>query len=230
LVRAVCDTGTPTVLVLVHGRPYAIEWMAEHVPAIVEAWYPGEEGGNALADILFGKVNPSGKLPLSVPRSVGHVPVFYNHKPSARGYYRKPGSPEAPGRDYVFSESTPRFEFGHGLSYTTFRYTNLRLSPRKIRPGGRVSVSVDVANSGKLAGKEVVQLYVNDVVSSVTTPVKALKRFEKVSLKPGERKTVSFVLTPADLELLDENMNRVVEPGAFEVIVGNLKKRFEVAG
>jgi len=228
LVRAIVETGIPTVVVLMHGRPYSIEWIAEHVPAIVEAWYPGEEGGHALANVLFGKVNPSGKLPVTVPRSAGHLPVFYNHKPSARGYYHKPGTPDNPGRDYVFSSPTPLFPFGHGLSYTRFRYSALRVSPRRILPGGQVTVSVNVANVGRRAGKEVVQLYINDVVSSVTTPVKVLRRFEKIHLKPGERQTVTFVLGPEDLMLLDENMNWVVEPGEFEVMVGNLKKTFEV--
>ena len=228
LVRAVHATGTPTIVVLVHGRPYAVSWMAEHIPAIVEAWYPGEQGGAALADVLFGKVNPSGKLPVSVPRSVGHVPAFYNYKPSARGYYHKGGSPESPGRDYVFSPTTPLYEFGHGLSYTRFSYSNLRVSPKRILPGGRVNVSVEVRNAGNRAGKEVVQLYVNDMVSSVTTPVKALRRFKKIELKPGERESVSFELGVADLALLDRNMNRVVEPGTFEVIVGGAKKTFDV--
>jgi len=228
LVRAVFETGTPTVVVLVHGRPYSIPWMAEHVPAILEAWYPGEQGGHALADVLFGRVNPSGKLPVSVPRSVGNSPVFYNHKPSARGYYHRPGTPEEPGRDYVFQTPGALYPFGHGLSYTTFRYSNLLIRPRKILPGGRVSVSVDVRNAGKLAGKEVVQLYVNDVVSSVTTPVKALRGFEKLALKPGQKRTVTFELGPEDLALLDENMNWVVEPGTFEVTVGGLAKTFEV--
>jgi len=228
LVRAVHATGTPTVVVMVHGRPYAIEWIAEHVPAIVEAWYPGEEGGNALADVLFGKVNPSGRLPVSAPRSVGHVPAFYNHKPSARGYYRVAGAPDRPGRDYVFSRPSPLFEFGHGLSYTRFRASNLRLSPRRIPPGGQVNVAVDVQNVGDRAGKEVVQLYVRDVVSSVTTPVKALRGFEKIELKPGETRTIRFTLTPDDLALWDRNMNFVVEPGTFEVIVNGLKRTFEV--
>ncbi len=228
LVRAVHGTGTPTVVVLVHGRPYGIPWVAEHAPAILDAWYAGEEAGNALADVLFGKVNPSGKLPVSVPRSVGHVPAFYNHKPSARGFYHAPGTPESPGHDYVFSSTTPLYEFGHGLSYTTFKYTKLRVSPRRILPGGRVSVSVDVRNAGERAGKEVVQLYVNDVFSSVTTPVKALRRFEKIRLAPGQRKTVTFELTPEDIALLDEDMNWVVEPGTFEVVVGDKVKTFEV--
>ena len=229
LVRAIHATGTPTVVVLVHGRPYSIVWMQQNIPAIVEAWYPGQEGGNALADILLGKVNPSGKLPITVPRSVGHVPAFYNHKPSARGYYHKPGTPQEPGRDYVFSHPSPLFEFGHGLSYTTFKYSKLRLTPGRILPGGHLQVAVDVRNAGDRAGKEVVQLYVNDLVSSVTTPVKVLRRFQKIDLQPGERHTVTFTLGPDDLMLLDENGNWVVEPGEFEVMVGGLKKSFRVA-
>ena len=228
LARAVIGTGTPAVVVLVHGRPYGIEWIAEHARAVVEAWYPGEQGGHALADVLFGRVNPSGRLPVSVPRTVGHVPAFYNHKPSARGYYHKPGSPEDPGRDYVFSSPEPLWPFGHGLSYTRFSYSNLRVTPARIRPSGRVQVSVDVRNAGKRAGKEVVQLYLNDVVSSVTTPVKALRRFDKVALRPGEKRTVTFTLSPDDLKVLDHTMRWVVESGQFEVIVGGRKKTFTV--
>ena len=228
LVEAVVATGTPTVVVLVNGRPYSIGWIAENVPAVLEAWYPGEEGGNALADIIFGKVNPSGKLPISFPRTVGHVPVFYNHKPSARGHYHQPGAPDRPGRDYVFMETTPLYEFGHGLSYTKFKYSNLRVSPPRIAPAGNVTVSVNLHNAGQRAGKEVVQLYVNDMVSSVTTPVKALRAFRKISLGSGETKTVEFTLGPDDLSLLDEHMERVVEPGWFELLVGGLTKRFEV--
>ncbi len=228
LVEAVAATGTPTVVVLVHGRPNSITWIAEHIPAILDAWYPGEEGGNAVADILFGKVNPSGKLPISVPRTVGQTPAFYNYKPSARGYYKKPGSRENPGRDYVFMTPAPLFEFGFGLSYTTFKYSNLRVTPSKISPAGTVTVSVKVANTGKRDGKEVVQLYINDVVSSVTTPVKVLRGFKKISLKPGRKMTVEFTLGPDDLALINEKMETVVEPGDFEVKVGSLKKTFRV--
>ena len=228
LVEAVVATGTPTVVVLINGRPMSICWIAQHVPAILEAWYPGEQGGHALADVLFGKVNPSGKLPISFPRSVGHVQSYYNHKPSARGCYHKHGSPGKPGRDYVFAEPSPLFDFGHGLSYTKFKYTNLRVSPSRISPTGRVEVKVDVANTGRLRGKEIVQLYVNDMFSSTTTPVKALRGFKKISLKPKEKRTVRFALSSRDLSLIDENMQRVVEAGAFEVIVGGLKKRFQV--
>ena len=228
LVQAVHETRTPTVVVLQHGRPNSITWIAEHVPAIVEAWYPGEEGGHALADILFGKVNPSGKLPVSVPRSAGHLPAFYNHKPSARGYYHSPGTPESPGKDYVFSSPAPLFAFGHGLSYTTFKYARLRVSPKKLSPAGSVTVTVAVTNTGKRAGKETVQLYLNDVYSSVTTPVRALKRFEKIALAPRARRTVQFVLTADDLALLDKEMNWRVEPGKFEVFAGPLKNSFTV--
>jgi len=228
LVEAVAQTETPTIVVLVNGRAYSIPWIAEHIPAILEAWYPGEEGGNALADVIFGKINPSGRLPVSIPRAVGQLPVCYNHKPSARGYYHRPGSPGNPGRDYVFMDTKPLFEFGHGLSYTKFRYSNLRVVPSRIARAGTVNVSVDVRNVGRREGKEVVQLYVNDLVSSVTTPVKALRGFRKITLKPGQLETVRFTLTPADLALLNEHMEWTVEPGAFEVIVAGLKKRFEV--
>ena len=228
LVEAVVATGTPTVVVLINGRPLSISWIAGNVPAVLEAWYPGEEGGHAITDIIFGKVNPSGKLPISFPRSVGHLPGYYNHKPAARGYYRRPGRPAKPGRDYVFTKPSPLFNFGHGLSYTKFKYSNLRLKPNKIAPAGRVEVKVDVANTGRIAGKEIVQLYINDVVSTVTTPVKALRGFRKINLRPKQKQTVRFVLTREDLSLISENMQRLVEPGTFEVIIAGLKKRFKV--
>jgi beta-glucosidase len=228
LARAVLETGTPTVLVLVSGRPYALPELYERCPAVIEAWYPGSEGGTALGEALFGKTNPSGKLPISIPRSVGHVPCCYDHKPSGRGFYNVSGRPGAPGRDYVFAEPTAQFEFGHGLSYTKFAYAKLRVTPRRIRPDGRVTVRVDVRNAGPRAGKEVVQLYLNDVVSSVTTPLKLLKGFAKIHLKPGERKTVAFTLGPDDLALWNQEMEYVVEPGRFEVTIDRLKRSFEV--
>ncbi|MCK5157182.1 MAG: glycoside hydrolase family 3 C-terminal domain-containing protein, partial [Spirochaetales bacterium] len=228
LVEAVAATGTPVVVVLINGRPLSIPWIAEQVPAILEAWYPGEQGGHAIADILFGKVNPSAKLTMSIPRSVGQVPNYYCQKPSARGYYKKPGSPGKPGRDYVYSETSPLYEFGYGLSYTSFSYDNLCVSPSITIPEGKVKVSIDVGNTGDRPGKEVVQLYINDVVSSVTTPEKLLKRFEKVGLNPGEVKTITFELGFDDLSLLNEDMEPVVEPGVFEVMIGGLKKSFEV--
>ena len=220
LVRAVHATGTPVIAVLLNGRPLCVNWMAEHVPAIVEAWYPGQEGGRAVADVLFGDYNPTGRLPITVPRSVGQVPLFYSHKGSAR-------------RDYVGLDASPLFPFGHGLSYTRFAYSNLTVAPERIARSGAVTVSVDVENAGPRAGDEVVQLYVADVVSSVTTPVKALKGFERVHLLPGQRRTVRFALGPRELALLDAQMKWVVEPGAFEVMVGGssqtvLATRFEV--
>ncbi len=229
LVKAVCGTGKPVVAVLYNGRPLDISCLAENVPAILETWYPGEDGGNAVADILFGDCNPSGKLPVSLPRSTGHIPVYYNYKPSGRGCcYHNPGSPGKPGRDYVFASPAPLFEFGHGLSYTTFNYGNLRVNPAKISPSGQVKVSVEVTNTGNRSGAEVVQIYLRDVVSSVTTPVKALKRFQKVNLEPGETKKVRFTLLPSDLELLNRQMKMKVEPGVFEVMVSGLKRKFEV--
>ncbi|NJD03797.1 MAG: aminotransferase class V-fold PLP-dependent enzyme [Ruminiclostridium sp.] len=228
LVEAVISTGTPTIVVLMDGRPSSIPWIAENASAVIEAWYAGEEGGNALADIIFGNVNPSGRLTVSFPKTVGQTPVYYNYKPSARGFYKKPGSPESPGRDYVFMDTKPLFEFGFGLNYTEFEYSDLKIWPEKIGCDGKTAVSVKVRNIGKREGKEVVQLYVNDVVSSVTTPVKALKGFMKINLKPGEEKEVAFELGFEELSLLNEQMVPVIEPGEFEVIVGNLSARFEV--
>lgn len=229
LVDAVIATGTPTVAVLIGGRPLAVRALAERVPAVLEAWYPGQEGGRAVADVLFGAVNPCGRLPVSFPKTAGQIPVFYNHKPSARGYYGRPGTPEKPGRDYVFNDAKPLWPFGHGLSYTGFAYSDLRLSADRIGPAESVRVSVRVRNTGRRSGKEVVQLYVRDVVSSVTTPVKALKGFAKVALEPGEEKTVPFTLGPAELCLVDAAMKETVEPGEFEVQIAGLSGTFTVA-
>lgn len=218
LLQAVCATGKPVVLVMVHGRPWSIDWEKDHVPAILEAWYPGEQGGNAIAGILLGEVNPSGRLNCSVPRSVGHLPVTYDYKPSARGINREPGTPEKPGRDYVFSSPAPLFAFGHGLSYTTFEYSDLKIDNNA--SAKTVKVSVNVRNTGSRDGKEVVQLYVNDRVSSVTTSQKMLKGFDKIELKAGEQKTVSFDLPYGELALWNASMQRVVEPGEFAVMIG----------
>ena len=208
LVRAVVETGVPTVALLINGRPLSVNYVAEHVNAIFEGWYLGQEGGTAFADVLFGDVNPGGKLPITFPRSVGQIPAYYNHKPSAR-------------RSYLFADKEPLFPFGHGLSYTTFRYDNLRVVPAKIKPDGQATVSVEVTNTGARAGDEVVQLYVHDVVSEmVTRPVMELKGFRRITLQPGETRTVEFTLTADDLSFLNEAMQRVVEPGIFEVMVG----------
>ncbi|HWS55795.1 MAG TPA: glycoside hydrolase family 3 N-terminal domain-containing protein [Pyrinomonadaceae bacterium] len=207
LVRAVLETGRPTVVMLINAGPLSINYVAERVPAILEGFYLGQETGTGVADVLFGDYNPSGKLPISFPRSVGQLPIYYNHKPTAR-------------RGYLFTSKEPLFAFGHGLSYTTFAYTAPRVSPAKIGPGGRAEVSVTVTNTGSRAGEEVVQLYVRDLVSSVTRPVKELKDFRRVSLAPGESKTVTFNLTPDKLSFLGPGMERVVEPGWFDLMVG----------
>ncbi|MBX5477515.1 MAG: glycoside hydrolase family 3 C-terminal domain-containing protein [Pyrinomonas methylaliphatogenes] len=207
LVKAVVETGKPVIVFLINGRPLTINYIAEHVPAIFEGWYLGQETGTAVADVLFGDYNPAGRLPVTIPRSVGQLPVYYYHKPSAK-------------RGYLFTSKEPLFPFGHGLSYTTFKYGNLRLSKDRIRPDEPVTVSVEVTNTGARAGDEVVQLYIRDQVSSVTRPVKELKDFVRINLKPGETRTVQFTLTPEKLSFLDEEMRRVVEPGKFDIMVG----------
>ena len=168
----------------------------------------GQENGHAVAEVLFGDVSPSGKLPITIPRSAGHLPVFYNFKPSAR-------------RGYLFDDVTPLFPFGYGLSYTTFAIKNVRLEKEKIRANGSTRVLAEVTNTGKREGAEVVQMYIRDVVSSATRPVKELKGFQKVALRPGEKKTVAFEITPELLAFYDVNMNYVVEPGDFTIMVGN---------
>jgi len=220
LIREICKTGKPVVLVMVHGRAYSIKWEKEHIPAILEAWYPGEEGGNAVARILFGEVVPSGKLTVSVPQSVGHVPVFYNHKPSGRGHYHQPGTPEKPGRDYVFASTDPLFPFGFGLSYASFEYSDLRFRKKDLTDRDTIELSLKVRNTGAVSGKEVVQVYINDLISSVTTPVKVLKDFKKVSIKNGETSTLNFSIPCRELGLWNKDMNYIVEPGEFEIMIG----------
>jgi beta-glucosidase len=207
LIRAVVETGKPVVVLLINGRPLSINYVKEHVPAILEGWYLGEQGGTAAANVLFGDVNPGGKLPISFPRSVGQLPDFYDHKPSRN-------------RSYLFAGREPIFPFGYGLSYTQFRFENVRVEPKSIRPGGSAKVSVDVTNTGNRAGDEVAQLYIHQRVASITRPVKQLRGFKRVSLEPGQKVTVDFTLTPEDLSLIDVNMDRVVEPGMFDLMVG----------
>jgi beta-glucosidase len=207
LVRELLDVGRPTVVVLINGRPPAIAELAERAPAILECWYPGQEGGTAVAEVLFGDVNPGGKLPVSFPRSVGQLPVFYNRKPTAM-------------RGYLFAPTSPLFPFGHGLSYTTFSYSAPTVSPARIAPDGRATVSIAVTNTGKRSGDEVVQLYIRAEVSRATRPVMELKGFQRVSLAPGERRAVTFELGPAQLSYHGPDLKRVVEPGRFQVMVG----------
>lgn len=208
LVKAVLATGKPVVALLYNGRPLSINYLARNVPVIFECWYLGQENGHAVADVLFGDVNPGGKLPITIPRSAGHLPVFYNYKPSAR-------------RGYLFDDVSPLYTFGYGLSYTTFAIRNVRLEKEKIRANASTRVIADVTNTGKREGTETVQMYIRDVVSSVTRPVKELKGFEKVWLRPGETKTVTFEITPDLLAFYDVNMKYIVEPGEFFVMVGN---------
>ena len=222
LLEAVCATGTPVVLVMESGRPYAICWAKEHVPAILQAWYPGEQGGYGVADVLFGDTDASGRLPISFPRSVGHIPCFYNHKVSARGYYKKPGTPQQPGRDYVFETPDALFPFGHGLSYTTFAYSQLAV-PQTAKIGEEVQVSVTVENTGDRRGCEVVQLYITDCFCRITPFVRQLRGFQKLWLEPGEKKTVTFTLGFEDFAFINEKMEREVEPGEFVISIGTEK-------
>ncbi len=208
LLQALVATGKPVVVLLFNGRPISINFAAQNAPAILECWYLGQEAGHAVAEVLFGDHNPGGRLPISIPRSVGHLPVFYNHKPSAR-------------RGYLFDDVSPLFAFGFGLSYTQFNFKNLRLAKKKINRDGATKVLVDVKNIGKRAGTEVVQLYIRDCVSSVTRPVKELKGFTKIFLQPGETKTVMLEITRESLAFWDVKMKYVVEPGEFEIMVGN---------
>ena len=208
LVKAMVALGKPVVVFLFNGRPLSINYVNQNVPAIFECWYLGQETGRAVADVLFGDSNPSGKLPISFPRSAGHLPVFYNYKPSAR-------------RGYLFDDVSPLFAFGYGLSYTTFSIKNVRLRKKAIRRNESTQVLADVTNTGKREGMEVVQMYIRDLVSSVTRPIKELKGFKKISLRPGETKTVALDITPELLAFYDVNMNYVVEPGDFAILVGN---------
>lgn len=217
LVEAVAATGKPTIVVLVNGRPLSVRWAAEHVPAIVEAWEPGERGGLAVADVLFGDYNPSGRLAITVPRSSGQLPAYYDYKPS-KAYWIEHGWTR--NRAYVDMPATPLYPFGYGLSYTQFKYSHLRIDPPQIYPAGKTRVTVDVENVGKRAGVETVQLYIHERFAPVSTPVRQLRGFARVALDPGERKPVSFTLAPDDLKLLDRDMHWVVVPGTFDIMIG----------
>jgi beta-glucosidase len=207
LVKAIQATGTPVILVIVNGKPFTLAWEATHVPAILVTWYPGEEGGNATADLLFGDRNPSGRLPITWPRSTGQLPLNYDYLPSGRRY------------DYYDMPFTPQWSFGYGLSFTNFKYSNLRIVPKDGDPGF-VTVTAEVQNAGSRDGDEVSQLYVTEMTSSVVTPVVELKGVQRVSIKAGETKEVTFQLSPYQLSILDSNMVRRVESGKFRIHVG----------
>ncbi len=208
LVEAMVATGKPVIAFLFNGRPLAIKQLNDQVPVVFECWYLGQETGGAVAEVLFGDFNPGGKLPISIPRSAGHVPVFYNHKPSAR-------------RGYLFDDVSPLYAFGQGLSYTKFTFGPPRLEKKKIKRNGSTRVVVSVTNAGKVKGEEVLQMYIRDRISSVTRPVKELKGFQKISLAPGETKKVLLPITPELLSFYNLHMKYVVEPGEFEIMVGN---------
>lgn len=209
LIEKVAASGKPTILILITGRPLGVEKAVEKVNALVQAWEPGMYGGEAIAEILYGKINPSAKLPITIPRSVGQIQMIYNHKPSQ---YFHP---------YVITSSEPLYPFGYGLSYTNYKYDNLQLSDKEISKGENLEVSVDVTNTGKMDGTEIVQLYLRDKFSSVTRPVKELKDFSRVTLKAGETKTVHFTISPEKLTFLDKNLKPVIESGEFIVMVGS---------
>src|SRR5690349_564326 len=229
LVQAIHGTGKPAIVVLINGRPLSIGWIVNNAPAILESWMGGSESGNAVADILFGDVNPGAKLPVTVPRTVGQVPIYYNHMNTGR-------PPEAENRytsKYYDLPWTPLYPFGYGLSYTTFKISNLQLSTPRISANGKVTVTVDVENTGRRAGDEVVQLYIRDLVATMTRLVKELKGFQRISLQPGEKRKVEFVLGPEHLGFWNREIRYVVEPGEFRVMVGSdsvdvIEAKFEV--
>ena len=215
LIEEILNTGKPVIVVLITGSAVTGDWI-EKAHAIIQAWYPGQEGGRAIADVIFGDYNPAGRLPFTWPRHVGQLPLYYNYKPSGRKY------------DYVDLPGTPLFPFGHGLSYTQFKYENLRIEVDQNT--GTVNIAFDLENVGDIEGDEVVQLYLRDVVASVARPVKELKRFKRITLKPGEKKTITFKLTADDLAFYDINMRRVVEPGEFEVLIGASSEDIRLKG
>src|SRR5690606_2003 len=218
LLKALLKTGKPVVLVLFTGRPLALTWENENVPAILNVWFGGSEAGDAIADVLFGDVNPSGKLTMTFPQNVGQVPLYYNHKNTGRPlegeWFQKFRS------NYLDVSNEPRYPFGYGLSYTSFQYSDIKLSKTSFKPGERITASVTVTNTGSRDGKEVVQLYIRDLVGSITRPVKELKGFQKIQLKAGESKTVSFEISEEDLKFYNNSLDFVSEPGDFKVFIG----------
>ncbi len=207
LAEAIFNTGKPAVVLLINGRPVTINYLQEKAPAIIECWYLGQETGHAVADVIFGEVNPGGKLPVTFPHTVGQLPCFYNKKPTNH-------------RFYVLADPVPLYPFGFGLSYTTFEYNNLSISPEEIPVNGTAKIKIDITNTGKVKGDEIVQLYIHDLVSLPTRPVKELKDFARITLDPGEKRTVEFIITPDKLEAFDLAMKRKVQPGDFEIMVG----------
>jgi beta-glucosidase len=222
LFEAIYETGIPIVLVLINGRPLSIASISEKASAIIEAWYPGEEGGTAIADVLFGDYNPGGKLPITVPRTVGQIPVYYNQKPTGRYSHW--------WKDYVSEKAEPLYPFGYGLSYTEFEYSDLRIEPLEALREEEIKISFKIKNIGKILGDEVAQLYVCDEYASVTRPVKQLVGFKRISLKPDEEKTITFVLPIDLLAFYDKDMKLVIEPGIFKVMIGSSSEDIRLSG
>jgi beta-glucosidase len=232
LIDAIKATGKPFVVVLFNGRPLTLEKVAASSPAILEAWFPGVQAGNAVADVLFGKVNPGGKLPVSFPQRLGQVPIYYNHEPTGRPC---DVTQKYDSRYRDLNTCSPLYEFGYGLSYTTFSVSNLRLSSATTSKKGSVTASVDVTNTGGRAGDEVVQLYLHDPVASISQPVRRLRGFQRVTLNPGETQTVTFTLNRSDFGFYNNRGRFVVEPGRIDVYAGgssaaDLTKSFTVTG
>ncbi len=219
LIKEISSTRTPVVVVLVNGSAITMSKWINNAEAVVEAWYPGEEEGNAIGDVLFGDYNPGGRLPITFPKTVGQLPLYYNHKPTGRGY------------DFVdLRGEQPLFPFGYGLSYTKFEYSNLKINPEKISPEEKVNISIDVKNIGRYKGDEVVQLYISDTAATLARPIKELKGFERITLKREEKKRVNFTLLPQDLAFYDINTDLVVEPGIFEVMIGSCSEDIRLKG
>jgi beta-glucosidase len=233
LIKAVMASGKPLVVLLMAGRPMVFNWTADHVPAILYTWWLGNQAGNAMADVLYGNYNPAAKLPITFPRTEGQIPIYYNHFNTGR--------PARNDNDvnytsaYIDLQNSPKYAFGYGLSYTSFKYSNLRLSKKSMLKKDHINVSFDLQNTGKYAGKEVTQLYLRDMVSQPVRPIKELKGFQKVMLKPGETKTITFVIDEAKLAFYNDKLERITQPGEFSLMIGSasddirLQDSFELA-
>ncbi|HET7116821.1 MAG TPA: glycoside hydrolase family 3 C-terminal domain-containing protein, partial [Hanamia sp.] len=228
LLKALVKTGKPVVLVLMNGRPMTLTWEDEHVPAILDTWFGGTEAGNAVADVLFGNYNPSGKITASFPRDVGQIPIYYNHLNTGRPYH--PGDSPKFKSDYLDVPNTPLYPFGYGLSYTTFSYSAITLNNKTLKPGGKITASVNVTNTGTRSGKETVQLYIRQMVGSIARPVEELKGFQQITLEPGETKKVTFSISVNDLKFYNSDLKYVYEPGAFKVFIGTNSADVKEAG
>jgi beta-glucosidase len=219
LLKALVKTGKPVVLVLMNGRPMTLTWENDHVSSILDTWFGGTEEGNAVADVLFGNYNPSGRITVSFPRNVGQIPIYYNHLNTGRPFH--PGDSPKFKSDYLDVSNDPLYPFGYGLSYTTFQYSNVSLSANSLQANGKITASVNITNTGTRSGKETVQMYIRDLVGSIARPVKELKGFKQITLQPGETKKVSFTITTNDLKFYNSDLKYNYEPGDFKVFIGS---------